>query len=587
MYEVSDRMGRSHAASMLRLSITCQPMAAIHAKEAGRSPLPRSAGQRLDDDPYGALTGEAARPLAAGAPVFADPAGQPVAFLGRAAPTAGPDTPKYINSTDTPIYRKRQMLYGLAEQNGPTSAGLTPLLVEGPTDVLATWLHQPQLGYLGLAACGTSLTEQHAATLAALPAARQNGIVTAFDADPAGQHATLRAFQLLSVHTRLTLSAAVLPTGTDPADLAHHDATVLHAALTNRRPLAQAAVDITLDQYLAARPDALTYIEGRHNAIHTVAALIVDLPAAQITDLVDHIAQRTRSRLDTVAEIIERTGLPAGAVSILPMTRELGDRLVADPRFKLLTFTGSPSVGWRMKERAGKKKVVLELGGNAGVIVDASADLDWAVKRILVGAFTYAGQVCISVQRIFASQRVFDPFTERFVRSAESLVVGDPLDERVDVGPMIDEREAIRIEAWVDEARAAGAKVATGGRRAGPVYWPTVLTDVTPQMRVVSHEAFAPVASVMPYADFEAALQAADATPYGLQAAVFTKDLDRLFQALRRLNFGGIIINDAPTFRVDHMPYGGTRQSGLGREGVRFAIEEMTNIQMVVIRTHG
>jgi acyl-CoA reductase-like NAD-dependent aldehyde dehydrogenase len=289
-----------------------------------------------------------------------------------------------------------------------------------------------------------------------------------------------------------------------------------------------------------------------------------------------------------LCSVLQECGLPDGGINlVVGPGSTVGEWLVSDDRVGKVTFTGSLDVGRKIAASAGVKKVTLELGNTSPVIVAPDADLDLAARRCALGAYYNSGQVCISVQRIFASRRVFDPFTERFVRSAESLVVGDPLDERVDVGPMIDEREAIRIEGWVDEARAAGAKVATGGRRAGPVYWPTVLTDVTPQMRVVSHEAFAPVASVMPYADFEEALQAADATPYGLQAAVFTKDLDRLFQALRRLNFGGIIINDAPTFRVDHMPYGGTRQSGLGREGVRFAIEEMTNIQMVVIRTHG
>jgi acyl-CoA reductase-like NAD-dependent aldehyde dehydrogenase len=283
---------------------------------------------------------------------------------------------------------------------------------------------------------------------------------------------------------------------------------------------------------------------------------------------------------------LQECGVPDGGVNlIVGPGSTVGEWLVRDDRVAKVTFTGSLDVGRAIVVAAGVKKVTLELGNTSPVIVAPDADLDLAARRCALGAYYNSGQVCISVQRIFASRRVFDPFTERFVRSAESLVVGDPLDERVDVGPMIDEREAIRIEGWVDEARAAGAKVATGGRRAGPVYWPTVLTDVNPDMRVVSQEAFAPVASVMPYADFEEALRAADATPYGLQAAVFTKDLDRLFQALRWLNFGGIIVNDAPTFRVDHMPYGGTRQSGLGREGVRFAIEEMTNIQMVVIRT--
>jgi acyl-CoA reductase-like NAD-dependent aldehyde dehydrogenase len=188
------------------------------------------------------------------------------------------------------------------------------------------------------------------------------------------------------------------------------------------------------------------------------------------------------------------------------------------------------------------------------------------------------------VQRIYGDRKIHEAFTERFVKASEAMAVGDPLDEQVDVGPMIDLREAARIESWVEEARQGGAKVLTGGRREGPVYWPTVLTNVQPEMKVVADEAFAPVASVIPYDDFDEALRLADKTEYGLQAAVFTRDVNRVLKAIQRLNFGGVIINDTPNFRADHMPYGGNRQSGLGREGVRFAIEEMTNIQMVAIR---
>ncbi|MGH2606763.1 MAG: aldehyde dehydrogenase family protein, partial [Anaerolineales bacterium] len=195
-----------------------------------------------------------------------------------------------------------------------------------------------------------------------------------------------------------------------------------------------------------------------------------------------------------------------------------------------------------------------------------------------------SGQVCISVQRIYSQRPAAEPFTERFVRASEAMVVGDPLDERVDVGPMIDQREAERIEGWVHEAQQGGARVLTGARREGSVYWPTVLADVQPEMKVVSQEAFAPVASVIACDDFDEALAQADATEYGLQVGVFTRDIERVFQAVRRLNFGGVIINDTPAFRADHMPYGGNRRSGLGREGVRFAMEEMTNLQMVAIR---
>lgn len=286
-----------------------------------------------------------------------------------------------------------------------------------------------------------------------------------------------------------------------------------------------------------------------------------------------------------LCEALQESGLPDGGINlIVGPGSTVGDRLVRDPRVAKVTFTGSVDVGRQIMASAGIKKVTLELGNTSPVIVAPDADLEYAARRCAVGAYYNSGQVCLSVQRVYAGREIYEPFLDRFVESAGAMVVGDPLDERVDVGPMIDEREAIRIEGWVHEAQTAGARVAAGGKRSGPVFWPTVLTDVRPEMRVVSEEAFAPVASVIPYGDFEEALRAADATTYGLQAAVFTKDLDRLFQALRWLNFGGIVVNDAPTFRVDHMPYGGNRQSGLGREGVRFAIEEMTNIQMVAIR---
>ncbi len=289
-----------------------------------------------------------------------------------------------------------------------------------------------------------------------------------------------------------------------------------------------------------------------------------------------------------LCEILEEAGLPPGGINLVVGSGStVGEWLVSDERVAKVTFTGSTDVARRITECAGIKKVTFELGNTSPVIVAPDADLEDVARRCAVGAYYNSGQVCLSVQRVYAQQKVYEPFVDRFVRAAESMVVGDPLDERVDVGPMIDEREAVRIERWVQEAMAEGAQVVTGGRREGPVYWPTVLVNVRPDMKVVAQEAFAPVASVIPYDDFEEALRAADQTAYGLQAAVFTRDLGRLFQAIRRLNFGGIVVNDVPTFRVDHMPYGGNRQSGVGREGVRFAIEEMTNIQMVAIRLAG
>jgi glyceraldehyde-3-phosphate dehydrogenase (NADP+) len=285
----------------------------------------------------------------------------------------------------------------------------------------------------------------------------------------------------------------------------------------------------------------------------------------------------------TVAEIVDKVGLPEGAVSILPMSRALGDRMVEDDRFKLLTFTGSPSVGWRMKERAGKKRVVLELGGNAGVIVDESADLDWAVKRSLVGAFTYAGQVCISVQRMFIHRAIFDTFMERFIEGARQLVVGDPLDPETQLGPMVDEQQAARTDSWVREAEEMGGKVLLGGRADGSFFPPTVLVDTPTTAQVCSNEAFAPLVVAFPFEDFGEAVKGVNDSFYGLQTGVFTNNLANSWHAFNELEVGGVIVNDVPTYRIDHMPYGGVKDSGLGREGLRWSIEDMTEIRLMVV----
>jgi len=289
----------------------------------------------------------------------------------------------------------------------------------------------------------------------------------------------------------------------------------------------------------------------------------------------------------TVGEIIAEAGLPEGAVSILPMTRELGDRMVADERFKLLTFTGSPSVGWRMKERAGKKKVVLELGGNAGVIVDKSADLDWAVKRCLVGAFSYAGQVCISVQRMVIQRDVWEEFMGRFVAGARKLRLGDPLDPETDLGPMVDATAAQRTQRWVDEAVALGGKLLLGGRAEGTAFPPTILTETPASAAVCSNEAFAPLVVAFPFGDFDEAIRLVNDSSFGLQTGVFTNDLANSWAAFNELEVGGVIINDVPTYRIDHMPYGGVKDSGLGREGLRWAIEDMTEVRIMVIAQPG
>lgn len=287
-----------------------------------------------------------------------------------------------------------------------------------------------------------------------------------------------------------------------------------------------------------------------------------------------------------LCQILEDAGLPAGAINLVVGSGgTVGEWLVTDPRVDKITFTGSPEVGRHILSVAGIKKVTLELGNASPVVVAPDADLDFVAKRAAVGAFYNSGQVCISVQRIYSTKQVYEPFAEKFVLATESMVVGDPLDERVDVGPMIDSKEVDRIESWIDEAQGSGAKVLTGGKREGTVYYPTVLSNVDADMKVIAEETFGPVASVLSSDDFESALQQANDSKFGLQVGVFTNDINRVLKAVKRLNFGGVIVNDTPNFRADHMPYGGNRQSGLGREGLRFAMEDMTNIQMVAIRT--
>ena len=285
-----------------------------------------------------------------------------------------------------------------------------------------------------------------------------------------------------------------------------------------------------------------------------------------------------------LAEIVTRAGLPPGAISVLPMARTTGDRLVTDPRFKLLTFTGSSAVGWKMHERAGKKKVILELGGNAGVVVDDSADLDFAARRIATGGFAFAGQSCISVQRVYVHDRIFDRFSARLVQLVEALNVGDPLDAATDLGPMIEEDEAARIDTWVREAVAAGARVLTGGKRlGGAMFAPTVLTDVPADAKVCAQEVFAPLVGLFRFKDFDQALRDVNRSTYGLQAGVFTAGLEHALRAWDVLEVGGVIVNDVPTWRIDHMPYGGVKDSGVGREGPRYTIEEMTEPKLLVI----
>ncbi len=284
-----------------------------------------------------------------------------------------------------------------------------------------------------------------------------------------------------------------------------------------------------------------------------------------------------------LGEIVCEAGWPEGGLSVLPCSNDVAGQMLADERIKKLTFTGSAQVGWMLKAQAPKKKVTLELGGNAAVIVHEDADLDWAAKRCVQGGFAYAGQTCISVQRIYVHEAVYEPFLERVLEGVRNLIVGDPRDERTDVGPMISVAAAERAETWIREAVQSGAKVLIGGERSGAFLMPTVLTDVTPEMKVSCEEVFAPVVIVSRYADFDEAIGQVNASRYGLQAGVFTRDVNRIFHAYQAIDVGGLIINDVPTYRADHMPYGGVKDSGFGREGVRSAIEEMTELRVLVL----
>ncbi|MFY9268632.1 MAG: aldehyde dehydrogenase family protein [Candidatus Manganitrophaceae bacterium] len=284
-----------------------------------------------------------------------------------------------------------------------------------------------------------------------------------------------------------------------------------------------------------------------------------------------------------LAEIIASVGVPDGAVGIFLCSNELAERMVLDPRVKMLSFTGSAAVGWHLKEKANKKRVVLELGGNAGVIIQADADLDFAVKRCTVGGFSYAGQVCISVQRIFVQESIYDRFLEAFIRQVKSLSIGDPLDEKTAMGPMIHLDAAERAERWIGEAVSQGAKIAVGGKRSGTLLEPTVLTDTTPDMQVNCQEVFAPIVTVTSYRDLDEAIARVNRSPYGLQAGLFTRDLKEIFHAFEEIEVGGLIVNDVPTYRIDHMPYGGLKESGVGREGVRYSIDEMTDLKLMAL----
>ncbi len=284
-----------------------------------------------------------------------------------------------------------------------------------------------------------------------------------------------------------------------------------------------------------------------------------------------------------LAEAVQQAGWPDGGLNVLPLSNEDAGLLVTDERIKLISFTGSAAVGWQIKKNCGKKKVVLELGGNAGVIVHSDADLAYAADRCVVGGFSYAGQTCISVQRILVERSAFAKFTDFLLEGVKKLKTGDPLDESSDLGPLIRESDAVRASDWIQEAVRAGARLLCGGQRRGPVLEPTVLTGTRPEMKVNCQEIFAPVVTVEPYDDFNQALKQINNSPYGLQAGLFTRDAKLIFNAYEELEVGGLIAGDVPAFRIDHMPYGGVKDSGLGREGLRYAIEEMTEPKLLVM----
>ncbi|MGJ8679401.1 aldehyde dehydrogenase family protein [Paraglaciecola sp.] len=296
-------------------------------------------------------------------------------------------------------------------------------------------------------------------------------------------------------------------------------------------------------------------------------------------------ASRTPLGALIIGEILAETNLPKGAFSILPCSRDGADLFTTDDRFKLLSFTGSPQVGWDLKAKAGKKPVILELGGNAACVVDHDTDLDDAIERIVFGAYYQSGQSCISVQRVIVHDSIYADFKQRYTDRVANLVHGDPLNEDTFIGPMISESEASRLDTWVQEAVAAGATLLCGGQRDGNMLQATLLENVPNDAAINTEEAFGPVSVLSSFSDFDQALEEVNNSQFGLQAGVFTRDIYKANKAWNELDVGGVVIGDVPSWRVDNMPYGGVKESGLGREGITFAMEDMTEIRLMVLRT--
>jgi glyceraldehyde-3-phosphate dehydrogenase (NADP+) len=286
-----------------------------------------------------------------------------------------------------------------------------------------------------------------------------------------------------------------------------------------------------------------------------------------------------------LGEVFLTTDLPPTALTILPCSNALAERMVEHPTFHALSFTGSVNVGWMLKGKAGHKRVLLELGGNAGVIIEPDANLETAVTRCVAGGFGYAGQTCISVQRIYVHQSHYDRFLQLFVDKVRALAMGDPALDTTVVGPLINEQAAIRVEAWIQEAESHGATIQTGGNREGSMMEPTVLTNVSSTMKVCCEEIFGPVVTISPYTKLQDALALMNDSPFGLQAGIFTKNIDAMYQAYASLEVGAVLVNEIPTFRADHMPYGGIKDSGLVREGVRYVIHELTEPKLLIVKS--
>jgi acyl-CoA reductase-like NAD-dependent aldehyde dehydrogenase len=316
--------------------------------------------------------------------------------------------------------------------------------------------------------------------------------------------------------------------------------------------------------------------------LNLVAHKVAPAIAAGCTMVLKPAPQTPVSAL-LLARLVQDAGWPAGALNVLPLANEDAAPLIEDDRMKMLTFTGSGAVGWELKKRAGKKRVTLELGGNAAVVVHNDCDLEYAADRCVTAGFSYSGQSCISAQRILVHESVFDRFLEMLLGRVRKLRSGDPLEESTDIGPLIRESDAIRAENWVQEAVSAGARLHCGGKRHGSIVEPTILTNTRRGMKVNCMEVFAPVKTVEPYRTFDDAISRVNDSPYGLQAGIFSRDMTLVFRAFEEIEVGGVMANDVPTFRTDQMPYGGVKDSGIGREGLRYAIEEMTEPRLLVL----